>query len=481
MRIFDTNVQLLKYQTLKEVIKRLYDGNTESMYAEIPKIIAPGPKATMRCCVYKERAILQERITLALGGDKTNPNVVEVIDIACDECPIDGIMVTEACRGCILHNCQDVCPKGAISIINKKAVIDKSKCIECGKCAKVCPYNAILEQHRPCQMSCKVKAISMDENRKAHIDNDKCIACGACVYQCPFGAITDKSMIKETIDLLKQSNNNTAYKVYAVIAPSIVSQFRYAKIGQVVTGIKRIGFHEVTEAALGADIDLYLEAKEFEKKGVLMTSCCPAFVSYVEKNFPELYKYVSENLSPMLQTAKLIKESDPGAKVVFIGPCSAKKAEIKLEKNKGYIDTVISFEELQAFLDARDIDAAALPETELDNASYFGRIFAKSGGVSTGIKNVADKLKIANLNPVVMNGIDECRANLFKLKLGRAAENFFEGMACEGGCINGALCLNHGPKNALDVDRYGVSAKEKTVENSVKLYKLYNSEEEEKK
>ncbi|MEG1527627.1 MAG: 4Fe-4S dicluster domain-containing protein [Clostridia bacterium] len=476
MRIFDTNVQLLKYNTLKEVIRHIDREDMADIYIDIPKTIAPGPKAMNRCCIYKERAVLQERIKLALGGDTSNPNVIEVIDIACDECPIDGIMVTDACRGCIQHPCKENCPKNAITIINKHAVIDKDKCIECGKCVKVCPYSAIIQQRRPCIASCKVNAISMSEDKKARIDNDKCISCGACVYQCPFGAMSDKSLITQTIEILKQSANNQNYKVYAVIAPSIVSQFKYARIEQVVTGIKMLGFHQVVEAALGADIDLHLETEELVEKGLLLTSCCPSFVMYVEKFFPELAKYISNNASPMIQTARLIKATDPTAKIVFIGPCSSKKIEYKLPKTGGAIDCVISFEELQAFLDARDIDVAHLSDTVLNNGSFYGRIFAKSGGIVEGITYQAKKLGI-DVSSVSMNGISECKTELFKLKLGRATAKFFEGMACEGGCINGALCLTHGAKNSVDVDKYGNEAKEKDITNSVEIFNLNKNQD----
>ncbi len=474
---FDTNVQLLKYKVLRELIKKAYEDDLDNAYVDIPKIISPGPKAELRCCIYKERAIVQERLKLAMGGDKSNPNVVEVIDIACDECPIDGIFVTPACRGCIIHRCKDVCPKGAITIVDKKAVVDKEKCIECGLCTKACPYSAIIQQHRPCITSCKVKAIKMGENKKAVIDNEKCIACGACVYQCPFGAIADKSFVLEGIKILKESQNNTKYKVYALIAPSIVSQFKYAKVEQVVTGIHKLGFHQVVEAALGADITLYHEANEFKEKGILTTSCCPSFVMFVEKYFPDLKKYVSGSVSPMVEAAKLIKRADPTGKVIFIGPCTSKKLEYRMEKTEGAVDNVLSFEELQAFFDARGIDINSLEETPLDNASFYGRIFAKSGGIAQGIKDVAASMGVDNLKPVAMNGIDECRVNLLKLKLGKAAENFFEGMACDGGCLNGALCLNHGPKNVVDVDKYGNEAKEKDIFASVNLYKLGKGEE----
>ena len=419
-RIFDTAVQKLKYEVLKEVIRNEYEHCYDNIYIDIPKEISPGPKATMRCCIFKERAIVQERIKLAQGGDKNNPNIVEVIDIACDECPIGGIFVTPACRGCIVHRCKEVCPRDAIQIIDHKAVVDKSKCIECGKCTQACPYGAIIAQKRPCVNSCKVKAISVGEDKKAVIDNNKCISCGACVYQCPFGAIVDKSLILEVIDILKNSDDNKNYHVYAVIAPSIVSQFKYAKIEQVVTGIRKLGFHQVVEAALGADITLYHEASEWKEKGILTTSCCPSFVMFVDKNFPELVKYISHSVSPMVEAAMLIKRTDPKGKVIFIGPCASKKAEYKLPKTQGAIDSVLSFEELQAFLDARHINVESLEETSLDNASFYGRIFAKSGGITQGVAEVAKEMGVEGIRPIAMYGMHASRAVLMKLKVNRA-------------------------------------------------------------
>ena len=470
--VFDTDVQLEKYKVLKEVIRRAYEGGLENAYMEVPKILTPGPRSETRCCIYKERAILQDRVALAMGGDKNNPNVIEVIDSACDECPIDGIYVTPACRGCMVHSCKEVCPKNAITIINHRATVDKGKCIECGKCTQACPYSAIILQHRPCMVSCKVKAISMDENRKAKIDNNKCISCGACVYKCPFGAICDKSLVLEIIDILKKSENNTKYKVYAVIAPAIVSQCRFGRVTQVVTAIKKLGFHQVVEAALGADLTLYHEVNEWKEKQMLTTSCCPSFVAFIEKNFPELTKYISSSVSPMIETARLIKRSDPTAKIVFIGPCSSKKMEYRLEKTGGAIDSVMSFEELQAFVDARGIDTTQMEDSELNNASFYGRIFAKSGGIAQGVVDVAKAMNVEGVKPIAMNGILECRAALTKLKFNKATENFFEGMACDGGCLNGPLCITHSPRNIVDVDKYGNEAKEKTIFNTVKLYNL---------
>ncbi|MBP3692704.1 MAG: 4Fe-4S binding protein, partial [Clostridia bacterium] len=305
MRKFDTKIQHLKYKVLREVSRLHWNDALLENLIEIPKTIVPGKVPTMRCCVYKERAILGERVKIAMGGDKNNPNIIEVIDIACDECPAAGYEVTSSCRGCLAHRCEDVCKRNAITFDNNHvAHIDKTKCVECGQCAKVCPYFAIVNRKRPCQSACKVKAITINEDNAAKINNEKCIQCGACVYQCPFGAISDKSFILDVINHIKNSNNNENYKVYAVVAPSISSQFTYAKLGQVISGLKALGFHTVIEAALGADMVALSESKELVEKGFLTSSCCPAFVQYIKNDYANLLPYVSHNLSPMAMLAK---------------------------------------------------------------------------------------------------------------------------------------------------------------------------------
>lgn len=475
IRKFDTNVQHLKYKVLREVARCAWNDNLQNGILDIPKLIVPGKESTMRCCVYKERAIVNERIKLAMGGDKNNPNVIEVIDIACDECPVSGYDVTEACRGCIAHRCESVCKKNAITFdSNQKAHIDKSKCINCGACAKVCPYTAIINRKRPCENACKIGAIHMAEGKEAEIDNEKCIACGACVYQCPFGAIIDKSYILDVIDILKNSDENKKYKTYAVIAPSISGQFSYAKLGQIITGIHKLGFYHVVEAALGADIVAYAESKELaECDDFLTSSCCPAFVSYVEKFFPNLKDHVSHNLSPMAAIAKYMKETDPECKIVFIGPCTAKKAEFQKETVAPYIDSVITFEELQALFDSRDFDITDFEEEVLDNASYYGRIFARSGGLAEA---VAQGLKEHNImdfeyKPISCDGISECKIALLKASKNLLPYNFIEGMACVGGCIGGAGCLTHEEKNKKDIDKYGEEALEKTITDAISVLK----------
>lgn len=472
MRKFDTKIQHLKYKVLREVARQAWNGTLLQNVLDIPKIIVPGKVPTMRCCVYKERAILAERVKMAMGG-QDNSNVIQVIDIACDECPAAGYEVTTSCRGCLAHRCEDVCKKGAISFDhNHVAHIDKSKCVECGQCAKVCPYSAIINRKRPCQIACKVKAIKINDDNAAYIDNDKCTNCGACVYQCPFGAITDKSYILDVIELLKKYDKQSDFKVYAVVAPSISSQFTYAKLGQVITGLKKLGFHTVVEAALGADMVAMKESEEIAENGFLISSCCPSFVKYVKASFPDLSQYISKNLSPMATIAKYIKGTDKNAHVVFIGPCTAKKAEAQLDYVRPYVDAVLTFEELQALFDSRNIEITELEEDVLDNASYYGRIFARSGGLSdAAAQGIKEQNIDFELKPVICNGMEECRTALMKKSKNVLSGNFIEGMACVGGCIGGAGCLTHGAKDKAEVDKYGKEAYEKTISDAVSILK----------
>ena len=469
MHKFDTKVQHLKYKVLREVARLAWNDQLLDNILDIPAMIVPGKKATMRCCVYKERAILGERVKLALGGDKSNPNVIEVIEIACDECPVGGFEVTNACRGCLMHRCEDVCKFGAISFDGYHvAHIDKSKCRECGACAKVCPYMAIVSRKRPCQNACKVKAISMNDDLEATIDPNKCIQCGACVYQCPFGAISDKSYIVDAINMLKGAQNTNG-KVYAIVAPAIASQFAHAKLGQVVSGLKALGFTDVVETALGADMVALAESQELAEKGVLTSSCCPAFVKYIQTNFPQLMGKISHNFSPMATLTKHIKNNEPNAKVIFVGPCTAKKAEAQLDEVKGLVDCVLTFEELQALFDSKDVDLTTLAETTLDNASVFGRIFARSGGLSQAVAQAMAEQNINfDLKPVVCNGLDECRLALLKLNKGLLDGNFVEGMACLGGCVGGAGNLTHSTeKSAGKIDKHSQEASKKTITSAV--------------
>ena len=283
-----------------ELAWQTWRGNDAFMvFNEIADEIVKKGEPPMSCCIYKDRAIVAERIRIALGGNKNNPNIVQVIDIACDECPVAGHVVTDLCRGCVAHRCSDACKLGAITFDEaQRAHIDKSKCVECGKCASVCPYSAITNFKRPCERACKVEAIHMAKDGVATIDSEKCISCGACVYQCPFGATLDVSSITDVIKTIIASENNERYKVYAVVAPAIASQFSYAKTGQIITAIKEVGFYGVEEAALGADIVAYNEAAELQERDLMTSSCCPAFVRYIKTKFPDMERlYLAQPFS----------------------------------------------------------------------------------------------------------------------------------------------------------------------------------------
>lgn len=467
---FDTRVQELRYRVLKETAKHAYKGDLQESLLDIPKTIVPGPKPSMRCCIYKERAIVDERVSLILKAkSKGTSNVIKVISIACDECPIGGYAVSDACRGCIAHRCSEACPRHAISFDqNLRASIDKTKCVNCGLCARSCPYGAIENRIRPCEKACRNKAISPDkETNAAHIDDEKCIQCGACVYMCPFGAIVDDSFILDVIDLLKNNKD-----VYAVVAPSIAGNFTDYKLGQVLTGIKKLGFKDVVEAALGADLVAINESKELTERGVLTSSCCPSFTNYIRKNFPTLTKYISSSLSPMATISKAIKEEDPNAKVVFIGPCTAKKEEIRTPEVSPYVDSALTFEELQALFDAKELDIANFEETGfVRSGSSFGRGFAKCGGLTSAVNQSLKEQEIQfDVKGVVCSGNKEIQSALFNLKNGTSPYNFFEGMMCEGGCIGGPCNLNHAIRNKIMVDKYSSAGDHeiKTAKEKVK-------------
>lgn len=462
---FDTQIQYIKYKVLKETAILAWKDELLEHLLDIPQKAIPGTKPSMRCCVYKERAIVAERVKLAMGDDRDTSKIIKVIDIACEECPVGGYDVTNACLGCISHRCAEICRFGAISFDHKHiAHIDKSKCKECGACAKVCPFTAIIHRKRPCENACKIKAITMNEHKAARINYEKCINCGACVKQCPFGAINDKSFILDAINLLKESENNSKYKVYCVVAPSIATQFSYAKLGQAIAGILKIGFYDVVEAGLGAEKVTDRECLELAEKGKLLSSCCPSFVTYVEKKYPNLVSYISHNHSPMVETAKLIKEKDPTAKVIFAGPCISKKVERVKENVAKYVDVVLTFEELQALIGNKGVDIKELEEVELKDASYFGRIFGKSGGLVEAIKEGLTENSVNfDLKPYVGDGIESCKNALKALEKGNLIENFVEGMACIDGCIGGPGCLKHEVRHKLEITKFANSSTKKSI------------------
>lgn len=450
---FETQLKKLKHMVLKQVIihakeKRLTLEDIEN----IPYEIITGDKASYRCCVYKERAIVAERLKLATcnmpNGDgeeslvniKDDGQVIYVIEAACDRCPINRFTVTEACRGCLAHKCMEVCPVNAITQVGGRAYINQELCKECGMCKKVCPYNAISEVMRPCKRVCPTGALEVnEEDRQAQINNDQCINCGMCMSACPFGAISDKSYVVSVTRALQNGK-----KLYAIVAPAIVGQFG-PKVSpvQIKNAFLKLGFTNMLEAACGADAVTVSESKEFAEKikggqKYMVNSCCAGLVDYIEKKFPGEATKISSTVSPMIATARLIKKNDPEAVTIFVGPCTAKKAEIKRDYLKGDVDYVLTFEEIFAFFDAFEIDPETLENGNEEEASLYGRNFAKAGGLTEAIENYA---KTSNLDvsfvPISVSGPDEIKKALTMAKVNRLSGNFLEGMMCEGGCIGG--------------------------------------------
>ncbi len=433
----DNAQQYLKIAVLTRVAKYTYEGSLAEHAPEIPYEMIPGPLPTFRCCIYKEREIIRERFAAACGRSlpgQPGGKVLGVLPAACEGCPISRFRVTDNCQNCLAHKCRDACRFGAITITARGAYIDPKKCRECGQCAAACPYNAISDTLRPCVRACPVRAIGKDEYQRSAIDYDRCIGCGACMKACPFGAITDRSEIIEVIEALK-----SGAPVVAVFAPAIEGHFGAATVGMLKSAMKKLGFSDAVEVSLGADAVASHEAHELKEAvqgGRKMTSsCCPAFVEMIEKHFPALKANVSTTVSPMTAVARYVRSRSPGAKVVFIGPCVAKKLEIT--KVKDTADYVLTFEELDAMFHAKGIDAEEAAEDTQDG-SLAGKGFAQSGGVAGAVEKV---LKEENFQAPVScarcSGAKECKKALAILKAGRLAENFVEGMACEGGCIAG--------------------------------------------
>jgi iron only hydrogenase large subunit-like protein len=147
----------------------------------------------------------------------------------------------------------------------------------------------------------------------------------------------------------------------------------------------------VSEVALGGDMVAQHETEEWVEKGMLTTSCCPGFVGLVKKKYPELDQYVSGTPSPMVMIGLRLKEKDPDAKVVFIGPCVAKKKEFQLGRTKNAVDCVLTYEELYALFASKGIDPSTLEEAPLDEATSFGRNFARSGGVTQAVQRIIEE------------------------------------------------------------------------------------------
>ena len=474
MRGIETTKTKLRRLVFQAIAKLAYDGYDASVLEALPHSIIPGEKAQYRDSVQTERWIVAERARAAMGlplrGDKEDGVLregeltaetagdyrkpyIDIITAACNACIEERVFVTNACQGCLEQSCVNICPKGAVSIQHGRSVIDESKCVKCGLCIKACNYGAILRLERPCAKACGVKAISTNDAGVAAIDRSKCVSCGMCLATCPFGAIVDSSQIYQIISDIKKG-----IPVYAAIAPSFEGQFGNVTVGQMRSAIKALGFADMAQVAMGADEATRLEAEEFshlvpEKQQFMATSCCPGWVALIKQHYPDLEQYISDTPSPMLITARGLKAAHPESKVVFIGPCVAKKQEATAQYPHGAVDYVLTFEELASIFEAKEVTVAACEDNgAMDAPSADGIGFAVGGGVS---RAVAAAITAANpdAQPDLQraDGLAECRKLLDTARARRVYGCLLEGMACPGGCVGGAGVLLPTTKASLMV------------------------------
>lgn len=436
----DATILRLKHDVLYEVAKLAWEGELDEKRGDLPEKMIPGPQAKYRCCIYKEREVIRQRVRLAEGkcpSGKNSNNVVQVINSACEECPIASYTVTDNCRKCMGKACQSSCPFGAITMGNNKAYIDPDKCKECGKCSQACPYNAIAHLERPCKKVCPVDAITYDQYGICVIDEKKCIQCGACIHSCPFGAIGSKTFMVDLIRLITAGK-----KVVAMLAPATEGQFGPdITFASWRTALKKAGFADMVEVGLGGDMTAAAEAEEWSeayKEGKKMTtSCCPAFVNMIKLHYPELLDNMSTTVSPMCAVSRMLKAKDPEIVTVFIGPCIAKKSESIDLNIKDNADYALTYGEIRAVLRARGIELEA-EENTTQEASVFGKRFANGGGVTAAVLQcMKESDENTDVKVIKCNGAAECKKALLLMKLGKLPEDFIEGMACEGGCVGG--------------------------------------------
>lgn len=463
MRGIPSLITDIRKKVFTEVARMAYNGGDYTHAEDLPYVIVPGDRPLHRESVFLERAIAGERVRLAMGlgirpiqtrtlmtdgmdaaavaEQYYEPPLVNIIPYACHACPTNQYRVTELCQNCLAASCQKVCPRDAVSFVNGRSFIDPQKCIKCGKCAAACSYHAIIHLERPCQAACGMDAIVSDENGHAVIDQSKCVACGQCLVSCPFGAIVDKGQIFQVIRSMLQGDD-----VVAIVAPAFVGQFSgRISPGKFVAAMKQLGFSHVVEVAVGADLCTIEEARDFLEKvpaqqDYMATSCCPAWHSMIEKLYPSEMGKISMTLTPMVFTARMVKHERPDSKIVFVGPCAAKKLEAIRADIRSDVDFVLTFEELQGMFEAKQIDFASIAEEDsLHEGTGAGRGFAVAGGVAEAVKALAEQEHPAlEIKTARAEGLRDCRKLIALAKAGKYRGYLLEGMACPGGCVAGA-------------------------------------------
>lgn len=304
-----------------------------------------------------------------------------------------------------------------------------------------------------CRDICKYEAAVYRKNEGPIIIKDKCLTCGECLGDCDFGALADKIEFLPLVDLLKDKNS----QVFATVAPAIVGQFgENITMGQIRTALKLLGFEDMIEVALFADILTIKEAYEFnelvttEEDFFLTSCCCPVWFNLTKRSYPKIFEHMSPSISPMIASGQFLKKLYPDAKVVFIGPCVAKKSEAKEPGLAGAIDFVLTFRELSEVFRTLDVNLSDLPGEDKDQASFGGRVYARTGGVSFAVKTVVNRIaprRLIKLKAEKFDGVKSCKQILDKLSAcEKISFNFIEGMGCIGGCVGG-------PRTNIDRDK----------------------------
>lgn len=329
-----------------------------------------------------------------------------------------------------------------------------------------------------CEASCPFDAILMNKDKNGrYIDVDLCTDCGKCVDACKGGNIVDKVEFMPVFELI---NDNKP--VIAAVAPAIASQFDDATLDQMRTAFKKIGFSDMVEVAFFADMLTLKEAVEFdamvkdEDDFMITSCCCPMWVAMIKKVYGQLIKHVSPSVSPMIAAGRVMKKLNPDIKVVFIGPCVAKKAEAKEKDLQGDIDYVLTFAEVKEIFEAFNINPSKLCETPTtEYASRGGRLYARTGGVSIAITEAVELLypkKNETLTAVQANGVKECKELLKKVMNGEVEGNFIEGMGCVGGCVGGPKALLKMSEGTIKVNECAEKAEFKVATQSEKMQEI---------
>ena len=456
--------EIIRRELMIRLVRAFDAGNLAETIDRIPVEMRPRDAPFSRSSVWHDRAVLKYRIMALLGFSCENEtdeartlrsyleemreappprgDPITVCSAGCDGCRDRAFMVTDNCRGCFARPCEWNCPKKAVTVARGRSSIDEAACVRCGKCAQVCPYKAIVEVSVPCEAACPVGAIRKDAHGHARIDFAKCIFCGACFRACPFSAVMEKSQLVQLLCALRAGE-----KLTAVVAPAAAWQFP-GSVEQLFAAIRALGFDDVIEVARGAEMTTEHEAREFvdrqkEGKGIMTTSCCPAWVNLVRKHLPAFLPHVSDTPSPMAYAARIAKERRPDNRVVFVGPCIAKRDEALRREN---VDFVLSFEELGAVFAARKIAPVALEPAKLDRpAREDARNYAKSCGVTASVlEGLKGELPPDfKLDSRFVDGLDRKSVAMIRLyAAGKLPGNFLEVMSCKGGCVGGPCSLH---------------------------------------